>query len=241
MSNIAIVTGASRGIGKAIASKLIQDGFFVIGTATSSTGTASIEAYMGDKGIAQVVDVSNQDSIAAFLAFIKEQKYIPQVLVNNAGITQDNLILRMKAQQWGQVIDTNLNGLFYLTQPLLRYLLKTPNARIVNISSVVASTGNPGQANYCASKGAIESMCRSIARELGSRDITVNCVAPGFIMSDMTNELPDTIKENILQQIPLGKMGLPEDIANTVSFLVSENAKYITGQTIHVNGGMFMQ
>jgi 3-oxoacyl-[acyl-carrier protein] reductase len=240
---IALVTGATRGIGRAIALELGKQGATVIGTATTEEGAAKISAYLAEagvkgKGVAlNVTDVAQTDAVMADLA--KEFGAIT-ILVNNAGITRDNLAMRLGDDEWDAVIDTNLKAVFRLSRAVMRGMMKARFGRIVNITSVVGYSGNPGQANYCAAKAGVAGMSRSLARELGSRNITVNCVAPGFIDTDMTHALTDEQKAAMLASIPLGRAGTPEDIAGAVGFLVSPAAAYVTGATVHVNGGMFM-
>lgn len=241
---IALVTGATRGIGRAIALELGRlQGITVIGTATGDDGAAKISAYLTEagikgKGIAlNVCDVGQMDS--ALTDITKEFGAI-SILVNNAGITRDNLSMRMGDNEWDAVIETNLKAVFRLSRGVMRGMMKARFGRIVNITSVVGYSGNPGQANYCAAKAGVAGMSRSLARELGSRNITVNCVAPGFIATDMTHALTEEQKQAMLATIPLGRAGMPEDIAGAVGFLVSPAAAYITGTTVHVNGGMFM-
>ncbi len=237
---IALVTGASRGIGKAIAERFAKDGFFVIGTATTDNGAAAISAYLGDDGLGMCLDVANPESIEAVMATISDNYGTPAVLVNNAGITRDNLLMRMKDQEWDDIISTNLSSVFRMSKAVLRGMMKARSGRIINISSVVGSTGNAGQCNYAAAKAGIIGFTKSMAKEVGSRNITVNTVAPGFIDTDMTKELSDDIKNTLLTGIPLGRLGAAEEIAHAVAFLASEGAAYITGETLHVNGGMFM-
>ena len=240
---VALVTGATRGIGRAIALELGRLGATVVGTATSAEGAEKISAYLAEagvkgKGVAlNVCDVAQTDEILAAIA--KEFGAIG-VLVNNAGITRDNLAMRMGDDEWDAVIDTNLKAVFRLSRGVMRGMMKARFGRIVNITSVVGYSGNPGQANYCAAKAGVAGMSRSLARELGSRNITVNCVAPGFIATDMTHALTEEQKQAMLASIPLGRAGTPEDIAGVVGFLVSPAAAYVTGTTVHVNGGMFM-
>lgn len=239
---VALVTGASRGIGRAIAVALAQRGFKVIGTATSEAGANNISeglsAYAGSKGIVlNVTDVAASD--AAIDAIVKEHGAL-HVLVNNAGITRDNLAMRMKDEDWDAVIDTNLKAVFRLSRAVMRPMMKQRHGRIINITSVVGASGNPGQANYAAAKAGVAGMTRALARELGSRNVTVNCVAPGFIDTDMTKALTDEQHAALKAQIPLGRLGQPEDIAEAVAFLASPQAAYITGVELHVNGGMFM-
>ena len=238
---VALVTGASRGIGSAIAASLAERGMRVVGTATSVPGAETISAHLSDwGGVGRVLNVTDPDSIAACLGEIRTEFGDPLVLVNNAGITQDNLLMRMKEEEWHSVVDTNLNALYRLSKGCLRGMTKAKWGRVINITSVVAAMGNAGQSNYAATKAGAEGMARSLARELGSRSITVNCVAPGFIDTDMTRALNEGQRNGLQTQIPLGRLGLPEDIAETVAFLVSDGAQYITGETIHVNGGLYM-
>jgi 3-oxoacyl-[acyl-carrier protein] reductase len=237
---IALVTGASRGIGKAIAERLAKDGFFVVGTATTDNGADSISAYLGENGKGIKLDVAAPDSIEKAIKTVNNEFGAPAVLVNNAGITRDNLLMRMKDEEWNDIINTNLTSVFRMSKAVLRGMMKAKTGRIINISSVVAATGNAGQANYAAAKAGMVGFAKSMAREVGSRNITVNTVAPGFIDTDMTKELGDDIKNALLSSIPLARLGQAEEIAHTVSFLASDGAAYITGETIHVNGGMFM-
>ena len=242
-NEIALVTGASRGIGKAIATVLGNRGATVIGTATSANGAQGITAALsasGHKGAGKVLNVTDADSIAALMKTIQEEFGVPTILVNNAGITRDNLLMRMKDDEWNDVIETNLTSAFRMSKACLRGMMKAKHGRIVTITSVIAATGNPGQANYAATKAGVIGFTKSLAREIGSRGITVNAVAPGFIDTDMTRELPEAQQQALLEQIPLGRLGAVEDIANAVAFLSSEDAAYITGETIHVNGGMYM-
>lgn len=237
---IALVTGASRGIGRAIAERLIADGFFVIGTATSDGGAAAISDYLGDNGKGLKLDVSNSESIADVVKQIGTEYGAPTVLINNAGITRDNLLMRMKDEEWDDIINTNLTSVFRMSKALLRGMMKAKTGRIINISSVVGSTGNAGQANYAAAKAGMVGFTKSMAKEVGSRNITVNTVAPGFIDTDMTRELPEDTRNALLSSIALGRLGEAEEIAHAVSFLASQGAAYITGETLHVNGGMHM-
>ncbi len=240
---VAIVTGASRGIGRAIALELARQGATVIGTATSEAGAQGISAALAEAGLAGRGAVLNVNDAAAAEALIdatvKEFGGL-DILVNNAGITQDQLAMRMKDDDWDAVIDTNLKSVFRLSRAVLRPMMKARGGRIINITSVVGSAGNPGQANYAAAKAGVAGMTRALAREIGSRGITVNCVAPGFIDTDMTKSLPEEQQAALKTQIPLGRLGSPEDIAHAVAFLASPQAGYITGTTLHVNGGMYM-
>lgn len=240
---VALVTGASRGIGKAIAERLGRSGAFVAGTATTETGAAGIEEYFRETGMEGggfVLDISADDSVAQLGDVLKTAAITPSILVNNAGITRDNLMLRMKRQEWDEVINTNLNAVYRLSKLCLRNMVKARYGRIINITSVVALSGNPGQTNYAAAKSGIIGFTRALARETGSRGITVNCIAPGFIDTDMTATLADGQHDKLLEQIPLGRLGLAEDIAYAVEFIASPAAGYITGEVLNVNGGMYM-
>jgi 3-oxoacyl-[acyl-carrier protein] reductase len=237
---IALVTGASRGIGRAIAERLADDGFFVVGTATSDAGADSISDYLGENGKGIKLDVADVESIAEVIKTVNDEFGAPTVLVNNAGITRDNLLMRMKDDEWDDIINTNLTSIFRMSKAVLRGMMKAKTGRIINISSVVGFTGNAGQANYAAAKAGMVGFAKSIAKEVGSRNITVNTVAPGFIDTDMTKELSDDIKNALLSSIPLSRLGEAKEIAHTVAFLASAGAGYITGETLHVNGGMFM-
>ena len=239
---VALVTGASRGIGAAIALELAQRGLKVIGTATTDQGAGKISqtlaAFAGCSG--KTLDVNDATGVQALIdTLVKEQGGL-QVLVNNAGITQDNLAMRMKDEEWDAVLDTNLKAVFRMSRAVMRTMMKQRYGRIINITSVVGASGNPGQANYAAAKAGVAGMTRALARELGSRNITVNCVAPGFIETDMTAKLADEQQKALLTQIPLGHLGKPSDIAHAVAYLASPQAAYVTGQELHVNGGMFM-
>ncbi len=238
--HIALVTGASRGIGRAVAERLVQDGFFVLGTATTDAGAQILSEYLGKNGQGLPLDVSNQESIDGLLAYVNENHGAPYVLVNNAGITRDNLLMRMKDREWDEVINTNLGSVFRMSKAVLRGMMKAKAGRIINISSVVGVTGNAGQTNYAAAKAGIIGFTKSMAKEVGSRNITVNTVAPGFIDTEMTRGLSEEIKRGLLASIPLGRLGQPDEIAHAVSFLASAGAAYITGETLHVNGGLFM-
>jgi 3-oxoacyl-[acyl-carrier protein] reductase len=237
---IALVTGASRGIGKAIAQQLVADGFYVIGTATTESGADSISDYLSGSGKGMALNVTDVESIQSVLKDISTTVGAPTVLVNNAGITRDNLMLRMKDDEWDDIISTNLSSIFRISKGCLRGMMKNKKGRIVSIASVVGVTGNAGQANYAAAKAGIIGFSKSLAKEVGSRNITVNTVAPGFIDTDMTKALADEQRAALLQGVPLGRLGEPEEIAHAVSFLCSDKAAYITGETLHVNGGMYM-
>ncbi len=240
---VALVTGASRGIGQAIALQLGAQGATVIGTATSEKGAESISQTLKDNGIqgtGMLLNVCDAESVTATLARIQAEFGAPLILVNNAGITRDNLMLRMKDDEWFDVIDTNLNSLYRMSKAVLRGMTKARWGRIISIGSVVGAMGNAGQVNYAAAKAGLEGFGRALAREVGSRSITVNAVAPGFIDTDMTRELPEAQRDALMTQIPLGRLGQAEEIANVVSFLASEQASYVTGATIPVNGGMYM-
>ncbi len=237
---VALVTGASRGIGKAIAEKLADDGFFVVGTATTDKGADAISEYLGDNGKGLTLNVADSQSVEAVITTINETYGAPLVLVNNAGITRDNLLLRMKDEEWDDIINTNLTSVFRMSKAVLRGMMKVRKGRIINISSVVGATGNAGQANYAAAKAGMLGFTKSMAKEVGSRSITVNTVAPGFIDTDMTKELAEDVKNNLVRSIPLARLGEASEIAHAVAFLASEGAAYITGETLHVNGGMFM-
>jgi len=240
---VALVTGASRGIGRSIALTLAKAGAHVIGTATSENGVESIKKMFADEGLqgsAYVLNVSDASSVAAFEQALKADGHVPCILVNNAGITKDNLLMRMKDDEWEDVINTNLNGIYRITKICLRGMMKARQGRIINITSVVAMSGNPGQTNYTASKAGMIGFTRSLAREIGSRDITVNAVAPGLIETDMTDAMEDEQRDSLLKQIALNRLGKVNEIAGVVSFLASSDAAYITGETINVNGGMYM-
>lgn len=242
-NKVALVTGASRGIGAAIADALGEAGATVLGTATSKEGAESITARFADKtfkGEGMALNVVDAENIAAVLKDIQGRYAAPTVLVNNAGITRDNLMMRMSDDEWFDVINTNLSAAFRMTKAVLRGMIKARWGRIVNISSVVGQMGNPGQANYAATKAGVAGFSRSLAKEVGSRNITVNSVAPGFIETDMTKALQDDQKQQMLGAIPMARLGQPEEIAGVVKFLCSEAASYITGETIHVNGGLYM-
>ena len=235
----ALVTGASRGIGKSIAERLTKDGFFVVGTSTTDAGIETIERYLGDRGGGGTMRIEDLASVDAALERISSSYGDVSVLVNNAGITRDNLLVRMSDDEWSDVIDTNLSGTFRLCKSLLRSMIKARWGRIVNVGSVVGRMGNAGQTNYAASKAGIEGFTRALAQEVGSRSITVNCIAPGFIDTDMTAQLSEAQTDELSATIALRRIGSPEDVASAVSFLVSDDAGYVTGETLHVNGGLY--
>ena len=240
---VALVTGASRGIGWAILMNLAAQGATVIGTATSEKGAQAISQALqdaGHKGEGKVLNVADSTSIDTLLTDMKEGVGMPDILVNNAGITRDNLLMRMSEDEWHAIMETNLTSIFRLTKACLRSIMKARLGRIVSVVSVVGSMGNAGQANYCAAKAGVVGFTKALGREVASRNITANVVAPGFIQTDMTSDLGDDIKDALMQQIPAARMGSPEDIANAVGFLASEQAGYITGETLHVNGGLYM-
>jgi 3-oxoacyl-[acyl-carrier protein] reductase len=240
---VALVTGASRGIGQAIALELGRNGAVVVGTATSESGAERISAAFkeaGIEGFGLMLDVCSAESVDAVLSTIQERVGTPLILVNNAGITRDNLMMRMKDDEWYDVVNTNLNSLFRLSKGVLRGMTKARWGRIISIGSVVGAMGNAGQVNYASAKAGLEGFSRALAREVGSRAVTVNAVAPGFIDTDMTRELPEAQRESLLTQIPLGRLGQAQEIAHVVAFLASEGAGYVTGATIPVNGGMYM-
>lgn len=239
MKKIAIVTGASRGIGQGVADKLISSGFFVVGTSTSREGAERISKRITEAGLGMQLDIANTESIKRFVDEIKERFDPPLALINNAGITRDNIALRMKNEEWDDVIETNLSGLFRITKAFLKGMIKARWGRIVNISSVVGSMGNPGQSNYAASKAGLEGYTRALSLEVGSRGITVNSVAPGFIKTDMTEKIEVSNQRDMLDSIPLGRFGEVAEVAALVSFLCDDAASYITGETIHINGGMY--
>jgi 3-oxoacyl-[acyl-carrier protein] reductase len=237
---VALVTGASRGIGAAIATTLAAAGATVVGTATSASGAQAISAALGEKGRGIVLNIADDESVQAAMADLQSNEGSPSILVNNAGITRDNLLMRMKADEWDDVIATNLSGAYRVSKACLRGMMKARHGRIINIASVIGVMGNAGQANYAAAKAGIIGFSKSLAREIGSRNITVNVVAPGFIDTDMTRVLPAEQRDAMLAQIPLGRLGEAADIANAVLFLASAAGAYITGETLHVNGGMLM-
>lgn len=237
---VALVTGASRGIGAAIARTLVSAGATVVGTATTENGAVVIKTMLGSGGRGAVLDVASEDSVHALVADLQSNEGAPTIVVNNAGITKDNLLLRMKADEWDAVLSTNLGGVFRVCKATLRGMMKAKRGRIINIASVIGLMGNAGQANYAAAKAGIIGFSKSLAREVGSRNITVNVVAPGFVDTDMTRVLPPEQRSAMLGQVPLGRLGEAQDIADSVVFLASDAAAYITGETLHVNGGMLM-
>ena len=237
---IALVTGASRGIGAAIAAALTGAGATVIGTATSESGANAIGEALGEHGRGIVLDIADDESVDAALKDVQAREGAPTILVNNAGITRDNLLMRMKPDEWNDVIATNLSGVYRLCKGCLRGMMKAKTGRIINIASVIGVMGNAGQSNYAAAKAGVIGFSKSLAREIGSRNITVNVVAPGFIDTDMTRVLPEDQRDAMLAQVPLGRLGEGQDIANAVLFLASKAAAYVTGETLHVNGGMLM-
>lgn len=238
---IVLVTGASRGIGRAIAERFVSEGHFVIGTATSEKGAESIAEYLGESGgIGRVLDVCSDESIDALFEEIDSVYGGMNVLVNNAGITKDTLLMRMKDDDWSSVLDTNLTSVYRLSRRAVRGMMKARAGRIINITSVVGQMGNAGQANYAASKAGVEGFTRALAREIGSRGVTVNCVAPGFVETDMTEGLDERLITSMLDAVPMGRMAQPHEIAGAVSFLASDDASYITGEVLAVNGGMYM-
>jgi 3-oxoacyl-[acyl-carrier protein] reductase len=242
--NVALVTGATRGIGKAIAEALARDGATVVGTSTTEEGAASITAYLGAahaKGQGVKLDVTDANSVSETIADIQARFGEVTILVNNAGITRDNLLIRMKDDEWDAILDTNLKSAYRLSKAVLRGMMKARHGRIINIGSVVGTSGNAGQTNYAAAKAALVGFTKSLAQEVGSRAITVNCVAPGFIDTDMTRSLDEAQRAQLIERIPLGRLGSPQDVAHAVAFLASPEAAYVTGATLHVNGGMYMQ
>lgn len=237
---VVLVTGASRGIGRAIAEAFVARGATVVGTATSASGADAISAYLGQAGCGMVLNVTSAESVEQLYQAIKDKFGEVDVLVNNAGITRDNLLMRMKDDEWQDIIDTNLTSLYRLTKPVLRSMMKKRQGRIVSIGSVVGTMGNAGQTNYAAAKAGLIGFTKSLAREVASRGITVNAVAPGFIETDMTQALSEEQRAGILSQVPANRLGDPKEIANAVLFLASDEAGYINGETLHVNGGMYM-
>lgn len=242
-STIAVVTGASRGIGLAVAKRLARDGVRIIGTATSPVGLEKIRSSLSGTGMlldAVPLDVTSKESLASFLAAIEQQEEHPSILVNNAGLTRDNLLLRMKDEEWDEVIAANLTAIFQLTRRLIRPMLKARYGRVINVTSVVGSSGNAGQTNYSAAKAGVVGFTKSLALEIANRGVTVNAVAPGFIDTDMTRKLDDNQREAVMSRIPCGRMGTPEEIAAAIGFLTCPEAGYITGATLHINGGMYI-
>lgn len=237
---VALVTGASRGIGKAIAQQLVARGVKVVGTATTESGAQAISDYLGANGTGVALNVTDEESVAAVLKHVDDTYGQLDILVNNAGITRDNLLMRMKDDEWDSVMDTNLKSVYRLCKGVMRGMMKRRQGRIINISSVVGTTGNPGQTNYCAAKAGLVGFTKALAKEIAARGITVNCVAPGFIDTDMTKALTEDQKKAIFANIPAARLGQPDEIAAAVVFLASPGAAYITGETIHVNGGMAM-
>mgnify|MGYP005990865083 FL=1 len=237
---IALVTGASRGIGRAIAELLVERGATVVGTATSESGAQAISDYLGDHGKGLALNVTNADSVADTIKAINDEFGSIDILVNNAGITRDNLLMRMKDDEWQDIMDTNLTSIFRLSKAVLRGMMKKRHGRVINVGSVVGTMGNAGQANYAAAKAGVIGFTKSMAREVASRGITVNTVAPGFIETDMTKALNDDQRAATLAQVPAGRLGDPREIASVVAFLASDDAAYMTGETLHVNGGMYM-
>lgn len=237
---IALVTGATRGIGSAIAQQLVADGFFVVGTATSEAGATKISETLGTDGVGYVLDVRDGDAIETLVSDIEQRYGSILILVNNAGITRDNLLLRLSEDDWDDILNIHLKAVYRLSKRVLKGMAKARFGRIINISSVVAHFANAGQTNYSAAKAGMEAFSRSLAKEMGSRNITVNSVAPGFIDTEMTAELSEEIRKKMIEQVALNRFGLPQDIANAVSFLASEKASYITGTVLHVNGGLYM-
>lgn len=241
--NVVLVTGATRGIGKSIACSLVYSDNYIVGTATSEQGAESITNYMKElkiNGIGRVLDVTNGESVNNLISEISDSIGPPTILVNNAGITRDQLLMRMNEEDWDDVLETNLKSIYRLSKACLRGMMKNRWGRIINVGSVVGSMGNSGQSNYSASKSGMQGFSRALAREVGSRNITVNTVSPGFIETDMTSQLPEEGKKVILEKIPLGRMGSPQEVACVVKFLASSSGDYITGETIHVNGGLYM-
>jgi 3-oxoacyl-[acyl-carrier protein] reductase len=237
---VALVTGATRGIGAAIARALAASGAIVIGTATSAPGAAAISSTLGNSGRGIVLDISDEESVAAAIKDVQANEGSPTIVVNNAGITRDNLLMRMKTEQWDEVLSTNLSGVYRVSKACLRGMMKARKGRIINIASVIGVMGNAGQSNYAAAKAGIIGFSKSLAREIGSRNITVNVVAPGFIDTDMTRVLSEEQRDSMLAQVPLGRLGEGDDIASAVLFLASAAGAYVTGETVHVNGGMLM-
>ncbi|MFK8013345.1 MAG: 3-oxoacyl-ACP reductase FabG [Marinicellaceae bacterium] len=239
-NQVALVTGASRGIGAAIADTLIAAGAYVIGTATSESGAQAISDRLGKGGTGKVLNVSDADSIATLMSDLKAEKTLPTILVNNAGVSKDNLLMRLKDDEWDWLMDTNLKSVYRMSKACIRPMMKAKTGRIITIGSVIGSMGNPGQSVYAAAKAGLIGFSKSLAKEIGSRNITVNVIAPGFIQTDMTKDMDEAHKETLMKDVPLGKLGQAQDIANAVLFLASDMGNYITGETLHVNGGMLM-
>lgn len=239
-NQVALVTGASRGIGAAIADTLIAAGAYVIGTATSEAGAAAISERLGAGGTGKVLNVSDAESIATLMQDLKTEKTLPTILVNNAGVAKDNLLMRLKDDEWDWLMDTNLKSVYRMSKACIRPMMKARTGRIITIGSVIGSMGNPGQSVYAAAKAGLIGFSKSLAKEIGSRNITVNVIAPGFIQTDMTKDMDEANKEALMKDVPLGKLGQAQDIANAVLFLASDMGNYITGETLHVNGGMLM-
>ena len=239
-NQIALVTGASRGIGAAISDTLAQAGAYVIGTATSEAGAQTISERLGAHGCGKVLDVSNAESIENLMNELKEENKLPTILVNNAGIAKDNLLMRLKDDEWDMVLDTNLKSVYRLSKACIRPMMKAKGGRIITIGSVIGSMGNAGQGAYAAAKAGLVGFSKSLAKEIGSRGITVNVIAPGFIQTDMTKDMNEDAKQALIKDVPLGTLGEAQDIANAVLFLASDMGKYITGETLHINGGMLM-
>ncbi len=239
----ALVTGASRGIGQAVALALAESGAYVTGTATTREGARRIDDFLekkGLRGMGEALQLQDASSVSELLARLAERERMPTILVNNAGVTRDNLLMRMKDEEWDEVLSTNLSGVFRLTRGCLRGMLKARRGRVINLSSVIAFTGNPGQTNYASTKAGLIGFTRALAQEVGARGITVNCVAPGFIETDMTHALPDERRDELRNRIPLRRLGSAADVAAAVLYLAGDGGEYITGETLHVNGGMFM-
>ena len=239
-NQVALVTGASRGIGAAIAETLIAAGAYVIGTATSEAGATAISERLGNGGIGKVLNVSDADSIANLMKDLKANNKLPTILVNNAGVAKDNLLMRLKDDEWDWLMDTNLKSVYRMSKACIRPMMKARTGRIITIGSVIGSMGNPGQSVYAAAKAGLIGFSKSLAKEIGSRNITVNVISPGFIQTDMTKDMDEANKEALMKDVPLGKLGEAQDIANAVLFLASDMGNYITGETLHVNGGMLM-
>ncbi len=239
-AQIALVTGASRGIGAAIAQTLAQSGAYVVGTATSQSGADAISTRLGEQGYGMVLDVSCADSIANLMAELKSAKKLPTILVNNAGVAKDNLLMRLKDDEWDFIMDTNLKSVYRMSKACIRPMMKAKKGRIITIGSVIGSMGNPGQSVYATAKAGLIGFSKSLAKEIGSRNITVNVIAPGFIQTDMTKDMNEENKAALMKDVPLGRLGQAQDIANAVLFLASDLGQYITGETLHVNGGMYM-